>query len=132
MNSLPVAKDIDEYISYFPKPVREKLEVLRGVINEAAPKTVEVISYGMPAFKQNTVLVYFAAYKNHIGFYPTGSGITEFEKEISKYKYSKGAVQFPIEGPLPLTLIKKIVKFRAKLDRESAQLKDALSKSKRK
>ncbi len=132
MKSQPVAKDIDEYISQFPKPVREKLEVLRGVITEAAPKVVEVISYGMPAFKQNSVLVYFAAYKNHIGFYPTGSGIAAFEKEISKYKYSKGAVQFPIEESLPVALIKKIVKFRAKQDKEKAQLKAALVKSKRK
>lgn len=132
MKSQPVAKDIDEYISQFPVSIREQLEILREVITEAAPKAVEVISYGMPAFKQNSVLVYFAAYKNHIGFYPTGSGITAFEKEISKYKYSKGAVQFPIEESLPLVLIKKIVKFRAKQDRENAQLKAALAKSKRK
>jgi len=132
MKSQPVAKDIDNYIAEFPGSVCNQLEILREAIKSAAPKSVEVISYGMPAFKQNNVLVYFAAYKMHIGFYPTGSGISEFENEISKYKYSKGAVQFPINEPLPLALIKKIVRFRAKQDKENAELKVALSKSKRK
>ena len=123
MKSKPVAKNIDAYISDFPEVVREQLETLRQAIKSAAPKSVEVISYGMPAFKQNKVLVYFAGYKNHIGFYPTGTGITAFEKEISKYKYSKGAVQFPIDAKLPLALIKRIVKFRVFQDKEAAKVK---------
>ncbi len=130
MKSKSVAKNIDSYIAEFPAPVREKLETLRVTIQSAAPHSVELISYAMPAFKQNGVLVFFAAYKKHIGFYPTGSGITEFEKEFSKYKYSKGAVQFPIDEPLPIALIKRIVKFRAKQDKEKAELKAALKKSK--
>ncbi|MBI3125914.1 MAG: DUF1801 domain-containing protein [Ignavibacteriales bacterium] len=92
------------------------LESLRQTIRKAAPKAEEVVSYQMPAFKQNSVLVYFAAFKNHIGFYPTSSGIAAFKEEISKYKNSKGAVQFPLDKKLPLGLVTKIVKFRVKED----------------
>ena len=112
------AANIDEYIQGFPEETQKILQQLRAAIKKAAPKSEEVISYAMPAFKQNGVLVYFAAYKNHIGFYPTSSGIEAFKDELSKYKSSKGAVQFPIDKPLPLTLISKIVKFRAVRDFE--------------
>lgn len=116
MDSKIKFSSIDEYICLFPKDVQASLETLRQTIRKAAPKAEEVIGYQMPAFKQNSVLVYFAAFKNHIGFYPTSSGIEAFKKEISKYKNSKGAVQFPIDKKLPLGLITKIVKFRVKED----------------
>jgi uncharacterized protein YdhG (YjbR/CyaY superfamily) len=104
---------IDEYIDAFPKDVQEKLKKLRLLIKQNAPDAIEKISYQMPAFYLNGNLVYFAAYKKHIGFYPTASGIANFQNELSKYKSSKGAVQFPIEDPLPLKLITRIVRFRA-------------------
>jgi uncharacterized protein YdhG (YjbR/CyaY superfamily) len=107
---------IDEYIATFPNDVQGKLEGLRSAIKEAAPEAEEVISYGMPAFKMNRVLVYFAAYKSHIGFYPTASGISAFKDELSRYKQSKGAVQFPIEEPVPLDLVRRMVKFRVEED----------------
>jgi uncharacterized protein YdhG (YjbR/CyaY superfamily) len=110
------AENINDYISAFPPEIQNKMEQLRATIRNAAPKAVEVISYGMPAFKGNGVLVYFAAYKNHIGFYPTPSGIEEFKKDLSIYKGAKGSVQFPVDEPLPLNLIVKIVKFRVKED----------------
>jgi uncharacterized protein YdhG (YjbR/CyaY superfamily) len=106
------AKNIDEYIAMFPVPVQELLEELRTTIKTAAPEAQEVISYGMPAFKTKSVLVYFAAYKNHIGFYPTSSGIAAFIEELAGYKVSKGTVQLPLDQPLPLALITKIVQFR--------------------
>jgi uncharacterized protein YdhG (YjbR/CyaY superfamily) len=103
---------IDDYIESFPEPVRKKLTALRRTIRQGAPQAQERISYQMPAFHQNGNLVYFAAHAKHIGFYPTSSGIAEFEDELARYKHSKGAVQFPLEEPLPLGLIKRIVEFR--------------------
>lgn len=105
---------IDEYIAAYPPPVQLLLEQVRETIHRAAPNAEETISYGMPAFKQQKMLVYFAAYKKHIGFYPTSSGIKTFEKDLINYKWSKGAVQFPIDKPLPLKLVSKIVAFRVK------------------
>ena len=116
-------KDTDEYISVFPETTQKILQQVRNTIKKAAPKAAEVISYNMPAFKQNTVLVYFAGYKKHIGFYPTSSGIAAFKQEFSNYKWSKGAVQFPIDKPLPISLITRIVKFRVKENLEKANLK---------
>jgi uncharacterized protein YdhG (YjbR/CyaY superfamily) len=107
-------KSVDKYISAFPIDIQMKLIEMRKAIREVAPEALEKISYGIPTFYLNGNLVHFAGYKKHIGFYPTPSGIKEFEKEISKYKYSKGAVQFPLDKDLPITLIKKIVKFRVK------------------
>src|SRR5664279_463073 len=104
--------NIDEYISGFPKETQKILEQLRATIKKAAPKADEVISYSIPAFKLNGMLVWFAAYSNHIGFYPRGSGIEAFKKELSIYKGAKGSVQFPLDRPLPFELITKIVKFR--------------------
>jgi len=124
----PKVNTINEYIALFPKDVQKLLEEIRQTIKKAAPKAEEVISYSMPAFKQNGVLVYFAGYKNHIGFYPTSSGIKNFQKEISSYKNSKGAVQFPLDKKLPLALITKIVKFRVKEDAEKAKLKKSSAK----
>jgi uncharacterized protein YdhG (YjbR/CyaY superfamily) len=108
-------KTMDEYIAKFPKNVRDVLEELRRVIRESAPEAEEAISYGMPTFKLNGNLVHFAAWKNHVGFYPGGSSAIEaFKKELSPFKQSKGTVQFPIDKPIPFDLVKKIVKFRVK------------------
>lgn len=104
--------DIDEYIKSFPPPTQKILKQVRATIRKAAPKAEEVISYGMPAFKQNKVLVFFAAYKNHIGFYAAPTGHAAFKKDLAKYKQGKGSVQFPLEEPMPIALIEKIVKFR--------------------
>ncbi len=105
-------RTIDEYILQFSPEIQDKLRALRKVIKEAAPGAEEKISYQMPAFAQNGILVYFAAFKDHIGFFPTSSGIAEFKDELSRYKGGKGSVQFPLDKPLPFELISRIVKFR--------------------
>lgn len=105
-------KTVDEYIKGFPKELQPTLETIRKTILKIAPKAVESISYGMPAYKLNgKPLVYFAGYKNHIGFYATPSGHTEFSKELSGYKQGKGSVQFPIDG-VPFALIERMVAFK--------------------
>jgi hypothetical protein len=106
--------DIDLYIEQFPAATQKQLNKLRAIIKAAAPGAVEMISYKMPAYKLNGMLVYFAGYKAHIGFYPTASGIQHFLPKIQDYKHSKGAVQFPIDKPLPKALISEIVAFRIK------------------
>ena len=103
---------VDEYIAAFPVDIQKILEEIRAVIKAAAPQAQEKISYQMPTFFLNGNLVHFAVFKNHIGFYPTPSGIEAFQKELSIYKGAKGSVQFPLDQPLPLKLISKIVKFR--------------------
>jgi uncharacterized protein YdhG (YjbR/CyaY superfamily) len=106
-------RNIDEYHACFPADIQNILGQLRQTIRQAAPKATETISYGIPAFRQNKkVLVYYAVHKEHIGFYPTPNPIVHFKKELVKYNTSKGAIQFPIDKPLPLALIKKMVKFR--------------------
>jgi uncharacterized protein YdhG (YjbR/CyaY superfamily) len=105
---------IDEYIATFPKDIQAILGAIRQAIRESAPNAEETISYQMPAFRLNGTLVYFAAFKNHIGFYPTSSGITAFKKELSQYEVSKGTIRFPLIKPIPLDLVKKIVKYRVK------------------
>lgn len=106
---------IDEYIASFPKNIQVILEAIRHAIRESAPKSEEKISYGIPTFDLNGMhLVHFAAYKNHIGFYPTSSGVTEFKSELSQYEVSKGTIRFPLDNPIPLDLVKKIVKYRVK------------------
>ena len=105
--------NVDDYISDFPEDIQSILEKIRTTIRKAAPGALEMISYGILAFKfQGKPLAYFAAFKNHIGFYPTPTGIDEFEKELSVYKQGKGSVQFPIDKPMPLKLIDKIAKYR--------------------
>jgi uncharacterized protein YdhG (YjbR/CyaY superfamily) len=104
--------DVDGYIADFPENIRKILDELRRVIRKAAPGARETISYGMPAYKLKGNLVYFAAYKGHIGFYPTSSGIEAFKNELSSYVTSKGAVRFPLDRPIPFALVEKIVKFR--------------------
>lgn len=123
--------NIDAYIAAQPEDVQPLLQQMRQTIRKAAPKAIEVISYQMPAFKQNNVLVYFAAHKNHIGFYPTASGIRGFAKELAGYNASKGAVQFPLDKPLPLRLVAEIVKFRVMEDAEKAKLKAAQNQRKK-
>lgn len=114
---------IDDYISNFPNNIQSILEKIRAVIKKNAPGAIEVISYQMPAFKLEGNLVYFAAHKAHIGFYPTSSGIEMFKKELAGYTTSKGAVQFPLDKPVPYELLEKIVQFRVKENLERAAVK---------
>ncbi len=107
-------KTVDEYIASWPAETQIKLRAIRKTVKESAPQANEKISYGMPYFSLNGRLVYFAAFKNHIGFYPMASGIATFKKELSKYETSKGTIQFPLDKPLPLPLVCKIVKYRVK------------------
>jgi uncharacterized protein YdhG (YjbR/CyaY superfamily) len=121
-------KNIDDYIALFPKETQSLLQQIRATIKKAAPEAVEKISYQMPTFFLNGNLVYFAAFKNHIGFYPVPTGIEKFKKELSGYKTSKGAVQFPLDKPLPLELITKIVKFRVAENLKKAKEKASKKK----
>jgi len=122
MNNTP-PKTINEYIALFPKDVQEILEKIRDTIQKAAPDAEETINYQMPTFTLQGTLVHFAAFKNHIGFYPTPTGIEKFKKELSGYKGAKGSVQFPLDEPIPYGLIEKIVTFRVKenLQRSAAR-----------
>jgi uncharacterized protein YdhG (YjbR/CyaY superfamily) len=119
---------IDEYIGTCPKDIQQKLEELRATIKAAAPDAEEKISYQIPTFYLKGNLVHFAAFKNHIGFYPTSSGTQAFKKELSIYEGSKGTVRFPIDKPLPLKLISKIVKFRVAENLKRAELKSGKRK----
>ena len=122
MKSAPTTT-IDEYIASYPKNVQKLLEEVRTTIKKAAPEAEEAIKYGIPTFILNGNLVHFGGFKNHIGFYPAPSGIEEFKKELSKYAGAKGSVQFPIDKPMPLALITKIVKFRVKKNLEKVKTK---------
>jgi len=119
------ASTVDRYLADFPPETKSLLNQLRETIKKAVPEAEEVISYQMPAYKFHGMLVYFAGCKNHIGFYPTSSGIANFKKELSTYKSSKGSVQFPLDQPLPLELIAEIVRFRViwNLEREKEKRK---------
>jgi uncharacterized protein YdhG (YjbR/CyaY superfamily) len=119
-------KDIDEYIAGYPEDIQDLLHKIRSTINKAAPEAEEVISYGMPAFKLNGLLVWVAAHSKHIGFYPKASGIAAFKNELSIYKGAKGSVQFPYDKPLPLKLITKIVKFRVAENLQKTKTKKIL------
>ena len=116
-------QDIDEYISRFPKDVQAKLEKLRATIREAAPEAKEKISYQMPTFALEGNLVHFAAYRKHIGFYPTPSGIEKFKDRLSAYKWAKGSIQFPLDEPIPYELVREIVAYRVKENVEKADAK---------
>ena len=107
-------RSVDEYLSALPQPARDAAVTLRHAIRQAAPQAEETISYNMPAFKWNGILVWYAAFKNHIGFYPKASAIIAFRANLASYKTSKGAIQFPIDDPIPTSLVKQIVKFRIK------------------
>jgi uncharacterized protein YdhG (YjbR/CyaY superfamily) len=115
--------NIDEYIGAFPNDVQEILEKVRATIQKSAPDATEKISYSMPAFEQNGIVVYFAAFKNHIGLYALPSGHEAFATELSKYKSGKGSVQFPLDKPMPFDLITQIVQFRVKENMDKAKKK---------
>jgi uncharacterized protein YdhG (YjbR/CyaY superfamily) len=125
MKTKPTFSNTDDYIACFPKQTQKILHQIRKTIQLAAPDAEELISYQMPAFKQNGVLVYFAAYKKHIGFYPTASGVIAFQDQILEYKSSKGAIQFPIDKPMPLGLIERIVKYRIEANAVKSEKKKA-------
>jgi uncharacterized protein YdhG (YjbR/CyaY superfamily) len=114
-------KNIDEYISSQPANVRASLEKIRQTIRKAAPEAEEVISYQMPAFKFHGVLVYFAAFKNHLSLFPTSSAIKAFKEKLESYACSKGTIKFPLDKPIPVKLITEIVKFRVKENLEKKQ-----------
>ena len=116
-------KNADEYIATFPEDKAAILEKFRATIKKAAPGAEEVISYGIPAFKLNGLLVWFAGHNKHIGFYPRVSAIEAFKKELATYKGAKGSVQFPFDKPMPLALVTKIVKFRIKENLEKEKKK---------
>ncbi len=119
---------IDEYIALFPDEIQSKLIKIRETIKAAAPEACEKISYQMPTFTLQGNLVHFAAFKNHIGFYPTPSGTEEFKKELSAYDGSKGTIRFPLDKPIPYDLIRKITLFRVKENLEKAALKEKKKK----
>lgn len=121
---------VDEYVSGTPEPGKTKLKELRSLIRKIVPEASEVISYSMPAFRMYGVLVWYAAYKNHIGFYPSSSGIEAFRTELSAYKWAKGSVQFPMNEPLPVKLITRMVTFRKKEDLQKQESKAAGKKGK--
>ena len=118
-------KTMDDYIQDQPAGRRKVLKSLRAAIRAAAPKAAETINYGIPTFQLNGNLVHFAAFEKHIGFYPTPSGIAAFKKELSRYVSAKGSVQFPLDQPMPMALIKRIVRFRVKEQTQRAKKKIA-------
>src|SRR6476469_311132 len=122
---------IDAYIAGFPTGIQKMLQQVRATIKKAAPQAAETIKYAMPTFTLNGNLVHFAAFKNHIGFYPAPMGIETFKKELSVYKGAKGSVQFPLDQPMPLELITKIVAFRVTQNLEKTKRKQATQKEKR-
>jgi len=117
------ASDINSYIETQPENFRIALQKIRETIKEAAPDAEETISYSMPAFRYYGILVYFAGFKNHIGFFPTGKGIESVKDELSGYEFSKGTIRFPINKPIPFDLIRKIIKNRVAENLEKAKAK---------
>jgi uncharacterized protein YdhG (YjbR/CyaY superfamily) len=116
-------KSIDDYIAGYPKDIQAKLRKIRAVIRKAAPAADEGISYQMPVFKMSGNLVYFAAFTNHISFFPTSSGVAKFQKELKGYATSKGTIKFPLDKPMPYALISRITKYRVKENLEKAKRK---------
>jgi uncharacterized protein YdhG (YjbR/CyaY superfamily) len=119
---------VDEYIEQFPKEVQKALRQIRAAVKRAAPGSIEKISYQMPAYAMTGNLVYFAAHKSHIGFYPTSSGIAAFKEQLSRFAGAKGTVRFPLDKPIPVGLIAKIVRFRVEEDRNKTRLKTKRAK----
>jgi uncharacterized protein YdhG (YjbR/CyaY superfamily) len=126
MDAIEKIQTVNEYIAQFPPEVRKKLNELRAAVLEAAPDAAEKISWGMPSYSLHGMLVYFAAFKNHIGFYPGASGVGTFLPGLSGYKTSKGTIQFPLDRPMPLDLVREIVRFRV-----GENIKKAESKKKK-
>jgi uncharacterized protein YdhG (YjbR/CyaY superfamily) len=116
-------KNVDEYVASFPEATQILLEQLREIVLTTAPDVEERISYGMPSYKWNGILVYFGAYAKHIGFYPTGSSLVVFQDELTSYKRSKGTIQLPLNQALPLDLLTRIVQFRMKENEEKMKEK---------
>lgn len=114
---------VDAYIATFPPEVRERLEAVRATIREAAPEAEETIAYGMPAYRLNGPLVYFAGHRKHVGFYPTPRGVEEFAADLAPYESGKGSAQFPHAGPIPHDLVARIVRFRTAENLEKAAAK---------
>jgi uncharacterized protein YdhG (YjbR/CyaY superfamily) len=119
----PTPTNIDQYITAFPPDVQAILQQIRQTIREEAPDATEAISYQMPTFKLKGNLVHFAAFKNHIGFYPTPSGTAQFQKELAPYQHAKGSIRFPLDEPIPYDLIRAIVRFRVQEEQEKAAAK---------
>ena len=119
----PTSNEIDKFIAGYPKDVQEILNKVRESIRKSAPDAEETINYGIPTFTLKGNLVHFSAFKTHIGFYPTPSGIEKFKKELSAYEGAKGSVKFPLDKPIPYALLSKIVKFRVKENLERAEAK---------
>ena len=117
------AENVDEYIAAFPQDTQKILNEIRATVKAAAPEAEESISYGMPAYTFKGPVAYFAGYKNHIGFYATPNAHEAFKKDLAKYKQGRGSVQFPIDKPMPLQLITRMVKFRIKHNKEGAKTK---------
>lgn len=117
---MTTATNVDEYIADFPEEVQHKLQQIRDTIKRAAPEAEETIKYAIPAYNFKGKLVYFAAFKNHIGFYATPTGNEAFAKDLSGYKIGKGSIQFPLNNPMPLELINRIVKFRVEENMQRA------------
>jgi uncharacterized protein YdhG (YjbR/CyaY superfamily) len=124
-------KSIDEYISSQPANLRPTLEKLRQTIRKAAPKAEEVISYQMPAYKYHGVFVYFAAFKNHFGFYPTSTAVKVFKDKLKIYECSKGTIKFPLDKPIPTKLVTEIVTFRVRENLDKKLLKENRTAAKR-
>ncbi len=112
--NIPKPQTIKEYIDHAPKEAQKKLREIRKCLKGVTPKSIESLKWGMPAFSYKRILCTYAGFKKHIGFYPTPSAVSAFKKELSGYKTAKGSIQFPLDKPLPLALIKKIAKFRIK------------------
>ena len=127
-----IAKNVDEYINGFPSDVQAKLEKIRKTIRTNAPQAEEVISYGIPGYKYHGVLIYFAGFANHISIYPAPRQHAAFKNELAPYKGGKGTVQFPNDKPIPFELVKRIVKFRVKLNEEKSALSKGLLSEKAK
>lgn len=111
------SKTVDDYIAGFPTDVQRRLKQMRATISKAAPGATETISYSIPAFKLSRILVWYAAFSNHIGFYPGAGGIAHFKKELSGFRFAKGSIRFPFDEPLPLGLVTRMVKFRVRVCR---------------
>jgi uncharacterized protein YdhG (YjbR/CyaY superfamily) len=118
---------VNDYISLHPAPIRKGLNLLRKTIRQAAPEAEETISYNMPAYKSEGILVYFAAAKNHFGFYPTASPMQTFKEKLKDFETSKGAIRFPVDKPIPVKLISEIVKWKLKENRFKATIKKGKS-----
>lgn len=123
-----VPTNVDEYIAQFPPDVRRKLSALRAAIKEAAPEAIERISYRMPSYSQDGYLAFFAAFKNHIGFYPLPEALEDFEDRLAPYARGKGSVQFPIDEEPPYDLVKDIVRYRIEANERKAEAKEAAKK----